>query len=148
MYLVQPDEVLDQGDIIKKVVILAPASNEPTCALEPMLARVIVLSHGCEIDKADSSTLLVAPVVRLSVDDRGLTGLIRKGRVRNCFHLAAGCRVSGPHGGPACRIKPTVLAPFSLAVISTTPDSGAILPTSWSVLSIQFPRILSRSSQS
>lgn len=82
MYVVQPDELLDQGDIIKKVEILAPSSNEPACALKPMLARFIVLSHGCEIDKADTSTLLVAPVVRLSVDDRGLIGLIRKGRVR------------------------------------------------------------------
>ena len=88
MYLVQPDELHDQGDIIKKIEILAPSSNEPVCALEPKSARVIVLSHGCEIDKADSSTLLVAPVVRLSADDGGLIGLIRKGRVRNYFHLA------------------------------------------------------------
>ncbi len=81
MHVVQPAELLDQGDIIKKVDIFVPSSSEPDCELKQHPARIVVLSHGCEIDELESSTLLVAPVVRLSASDSGLAGLIRKGRV-------------------------------------------------------------------
>lgn len=89
-YIVHPDDELDQGDLIRRIVVTAKA---PITLEEPpalLTSNVVVLSHGCDIDKARFDSVLVARVIRLSaIPDRGMAGNVRRNRVYEAFYLPA-----------------------------------------------------------
>ncbi len=93
-YLVAPDEALSQGDIIRRVVVSRKLpDDEATTNTAP--SRVIVLSHGCEIDKPIkpgtlTDTVLVARVFRKADSPQGTWGNVTRRRVPNTFYLPIG----------------------------------------------------------
>ena len=93
-YLVAPDEALSQGDIIRRVVVSRKLpDDEATTNTAP--SRVIVLSHGCEIDKSIkpgtlTDTVLVARVFPKTAIPQGTWGNVARYRVPNTFYLPIG----------------------------------------------------------
>lgn len=92
-YEILSDGELDQGDLIRRVVVctIAPRDlTEPPALAE---SHVCVLSHGCDIDKPRFDSVLVARLIRLSaLPDPGMVGHVRRNRVFEAFYLPA----SGP----------------------------------------------------
>lgn len=91
-YAVSPAGELDQGDLIRRVTLFrkAPVAREESPDL--LISHVMVLSHGCEIDKPSkpelgSDTVIVVRLVRLSAVPQGLQRDARAQRVRNLFFL-------------------------------------------------------------
>ncbi len=79
---------MDQGDLIRKVVVYRKAPATFDVQPELLFSNVIVLSHGCDIDKARFDSVLVARVIRLSaIPDQGLAGNLRRNRVYEAFYL-------------------------------------------------------------
>jgi hypothetical protein len=50
-------------------------------------STVMVLSHGCEIDKPKRAACIVARITRFAEVDKSLHGYIRKGDVANALYL-------------------------------------------------------------
>jgi len=92
-----PGGQLDQGDIIRHIVVIRKAlgTQQDPPNFEQVRSHVLVLSHGCEIDKPDkpgnveyrADSVLVARVVRLSQIPSGVQGQVRKLTVRSAFYL-------------------------------------------------------------
>jgi hypothetical protein len=89
-YRVDAEGELDQGDIIRRVTV---THKLPADSAEPpqiLVSNVVVLSHGCDIDKPKSDTVLVARAIRISaLPAGGLGGEIRKNRVHHALYLPA-----------------------------------------------------------
>lgn len=63
-YYSSPDGKLSQGDILRHVRVITSYTNRTGNDPKYGEANVIVITRGCEIDKA-SDTVLVARIVRL-----------------------------------------------------------------------------------
>ena len=89
-YKVDLDGELDQGDIIRQVTVTHKLPEGSGEAPQTLVSNVVVLSHGCDIDKPKSDTVLVARAIRISaLPAVGLAGEIRKNRVHHALYLPA-----------------------------------------------------------
>lgn len=83
------DELLSQGDILRHVHVIQYSPGTEEQSLTTQTASVIVLSQGCEIDKAikHNTTVLVALVIDLNSMPKGNQGFVRKNKVLSLFYL-------------------------------------------------------------
>lgn len=94
-YEVRPGQPLDQGDILRHVWTARKVSASPDEPIERSQTVVIVMSHGCDIDKPSNTakrtdTVLVACVLPFHTVSKGIQGDIRRKRVVNSFFLPKG----------------------------------------------------------
>ncbi len=88
-----PGDQLDQGDVFAEIEV----SDHDGRGAGRANKTVMLLSHGCEIDKPDLPTLLCALVGDIRSINVSRAGDLRAGRVINAMHLPA--EVSGlPEG--------------------------------------------------
>ena len=83
MYLGKPRAILSQGDIFTKVSLIDSASPKSP----PREFDAITLSHNCEIEKPNSSTVLVCAIRPITQLDEGNRGHLRRGRLYNAMLL-------------------------------------------------------------
>jgi hypothetical protein len=89
-YTLRPEDDLDQGDLVRRVVVCPKTPLEFGAPADLLLSNVCVLSHGCDIDKPRFDSVLVARVIRLSaIPDRSMAGNIRRNRMYEAFFLPA-----------------------------------------------------------
>ena len=83
------EEPLDQGDILRRIIVVKNPTGVENTPVETTTSNVIVLSQGCEIDKAikRSGTALVACVFNIDNLPKGDQGNVRKNIVLSLFHL-------------------------------------------------------------
>ena len=94
-YALRIEGELDQGDLIRRIVVSRKTPLEVTDTAELLVSHVCVLSHGCDIDKVKSDSVLVARIIRLSaLPDQRMAGHIRRNRVYEAFFLPAAGPVS------------------------------------------------------
>ena len=89
-YLVRNEGELDQGDLIRRIVVCRKPPIELGDPTEVLVSNVCVLSHGCDIDKPRSDSVLVARLIRLSaIPDSGMAGNVRRNRAYEAYFLEA-----------------------------------------------------------
>lgn len=94
-YEVRPGQPLDQGDILRHVWTARKVPASPDEPIERSQIPVIVMSHGCDIDKPVNTakrtdTVLVACVLPFHSVSKGVQGDISRNRVVNAFFLPQG----------------------------------------------------------
>ena len=87
---VAPSDPLSQGDIFANVRCVEPA-NPPS----EKLRTVVVLSHGCEIDKQDSTSCYTAAVRLFKRERDDIREAIRSGRTANTIYLPRNDALNG-----------------------------------------------------
>jgi hypothetical protein len=82
LYRPTPRASLSQGDILRE--IRCAELTEPEGRI---FKTMVVLSHGCEIDKKDNTACIMAKVKSLADDRPHFQDAVRAGHVANLMHL-------------------------------------------------------------
>lgn len=91
-YELLPTAQIDQGDIIRHVLLVKKSPGQEDSPIEHYYTPVFVLSNGCDIDKPfkqeyQNDTVLVAAVFRLANLPAAYQGEFRKRKVVNAWYL-------------------------------------------------------------
>lgn len=86
---------LYQGDIIRRVVVVAKTPSTAGLVPDTVVSHVIVMSHPCEIDKPDkpdfrADVVHVARVIRLDALPPSYQGNVRGNIVHSTYYLPIG----------------------------------------------------------